>query len=182
MANLFERLHLVERVEEDVHEYDVSMEESYEEEVSHVNIEGVTQDNLQENLVAEIYNANGLFDMSDSIFKVEEISKSLPATMTTDAKKASVIGILGSFNLTAEQLINDASERIDMLLGAEKRINETNMSVIDAKKQEIENAKKLIEECEKTIAEHEQVISTSVDLIQEEVKRVTELKEFLGGK
>ena len=180
MASLLERLHLVERVEQEVPDYDMS--EIYEEESPHVNIEGVTEGVLQGNLVAEIYNANGLFDMSDSIFKVEEISKSLPATMTTDAKKTSVIGILGSFNLTAEQLIDDASERIDMLLGAEERINETNMSVIDAKKQEIENAKKLIEECEKTIADHEQVISTSVDLIQEEVKRVTALKEFLGGK
>lgn len=178
-----EKMGLIERAEEETVDYDTTQyEEEVEEELPEVNVEGVTQGDLQKNLIAEIYNANGLFDMSNSVFKVEEISKSLPATMTTEAKKASVIGILGSFNLTVEGLVEDASKRIDTLRAVSVQVNDNNMEIINAKKQEIEDAKRLIEKCEKTIAEHEQVIATSTDLIEDEVKRITGLKEFLGGK
>ena len=177
-----EKMGLIERAEEETIDYDLTQYEEMEEELPEVNVEGVTQGDLRENLIAEIYNANELFDMSNSIFKVEEISKSLPATMTTEAKKASVIGILSSFNLTVEGLVEDASKRIDTLRAVSVQVNDNNMEIINAKKQEIEDAKKLIEKCEKTIAEHEQVIATSTDLIEDEVKRIAGLKEFLGGK
>lgn len=182
MASFLERMGLVEKTEEETFDYEPTEYEAEADESADVNLEGVSKENLQTNLISEIYNANGLSDMSNSIFKAEEISKSLPATMTTEAKKASVVGILGSFGLTVEGLIEDASTRAFMLGGAATRITEDNTAVINAKKLEIEEAKKLIEQCEKTIAEHEQVIATSMDLIEDEVKRITGLKEFLGGK
>lgn len=182
MASFLERIGLVEKAEEETFDYEPTEYETEVNECADVNLDGVSKENLQANLISEIYNANELSDMSNSIFKAEEISKSLPATMTTEAKKSSVVGILGSFGLTVEGLIEDASTRVFILGGAATRITEDNTAVINAKKLEIEEAKKLIEQCEQTIAEHEQVIATSMDLIEDEVKRITGLKEFLGGK
>ena len=180
--SLFERIGLVEKINE-IPDYDVNVnaEESYEKELPEVNVEGVTQENLQENLVAEIYNASGLSDMSNSIFKIEEINKNLPTTMPADTKKASIIGILHSFNLTTEELLEDAFRRTQNLSYALMQITNENTDIINAKKQEIEDAKRLIEQCEKTIAEHENVIAISSNVIDTEVKRVTALKNFLGG-
>lgn len=174
--SLLERMGLVERVKDELPELDY--ESTYEETLPEVNTEGVSQ----ENLIADIYAANDLSDETSSIFKAEQISGTLPSTMTTEAKKASVIGALSVFGLTAESLIADATERVNVLLSAEVQINNENTDIINEKKQEIEDAKKLIEQCEKTIAEHEKIIADSTDVIDAEVKRISDLNVFLGGE
>jgi hypothetical protein len=102
--------------------------------------------------------------------------------MTTETKKASVIGALGVFGLTAEKLMEDAQERIDVLTAAEIQINNENVNTINKMKREIEDAKKHIELCEATIADHEKVIENSTDIIDAEIKRISDLNVFLGGK
>ncbi len=178
MANIFEKMGLIEKTKPDTPsiEYD-DIDYAVEEELPEVNTDGVSQ----ENLVADIYAANGLTDTSRSIFKAEELSNNLPSTMPTETKQASVIGILSSFGLTAEELLVDAKRRTDILQAAVAQITEDNTAIIDAKKQEIEEAKKLIETCEKTIIEHDQIIAGSTELIENEVKRIAALNEFLGG-
>ena len=173
-----EKIGLVERVQEPEPEYDFDeTEELYEEELEEVNIEGVTQ----ENLIADIYSANELSDEASSIFKVEQLCSTLP-NMATDTKKVSVLGMLGVFGLTAEQLVQDATERMNVLASAKVQINNENIDIINIKKQEIEEARKLIENCEKTIAEHELTISESTYAINQEIKRISELNVFLGGQ
>lgn len=178
MANIFERMGLVEKVQPDLPsaEYD-EVDYAVEEELPEVNTDGVSQ----ENLIEDIYAANGLTDTSRSIFKAEELSNNLPATMPTETKQASVIGILGSFGLTSKELLEDAKKRTDILQAAIAQITEENTDIITAKKQEIEEAKKLIEVCEKTIIDHEKIIADSTEHVEAEVKRITALNEFLGG-
>ena len=177
--NIFERMGLVEKVEDN---YDPPYEEDQdfeaEEELPEVNTEGVSQDNL----IADIYSANDLTDMDKSIFKTEEIKATLPATMTTEAMKATVIGILGSFKLTVEGLVQDAVERTDILQAACTQITKDNTDVINERKTQIEDAKKLIESWEQDIASHEKIISTSVETINAEIKRIANLNTFLGGE
>lgn len=173
---LLERMGLVERTEEPELDYEAT--EDFEEELPEVNTDGISQDNL----IADIYEANGLADSTSSIFKVEEIRKTLPSTMTTETMKGSVIGTLGVFGLTPKGLMEDAKERMDILLSAGTQINNENVAVINARKQEIENAKKQIELCESIIADHEKVIETATDLIDAEVKRISDLNVFLGGE
>ena len=177
--NLFEKMGLVEKVDDD---YDTESYEDQnfetEEELPEVNTEGVSQDNL----IADIYSANNLTDMDKSIFKAEEIKATLPATMTTEAMKATVIGILGSFKLTVEGLVQDAVERTDILQAACAQITKDNTDVINERKTQIEDAKKLIESWEQDIASHEKTISTSVETINAEIKRIANLNTFLGGE
>ena len=176
---LLERMGLVERTTEEEPKVDYDYDESVDsEELPEVNTDGVSQ----ENLIADIYTANNLTDSSSSIFKVEEIRKTLPSTMATETMKGAVIGTLGVFGLTPEGLMQDARERMNILLSAQMQINNENMAVINARKQEIENAKKQIELCEAIIADHEKAIETSTDEIDAEVKRISDLNVFLGGE
>lgn len=182
MANLFEKFGLVERrdAEPQIPDYDLDVDyaEDDAEDLPEVDTDGLSQ----ENLISDIYEKNGCTDTSKSIFKAEEISKSLPTTMPTDAKKASVIGILSSFGLTAEALETDAEERISVLKAAGVQINADNTEIIDDNKRRIEEAKILIADCERTIAEHEKVMADSTDMIEAEIKRIDALRNFIGGE
>ena len=176
---LFEKMGLVEKVSDDFDDTETYLdEEETVAEEPEVNVEGVKQDNL----IADIYAANDLTDMDKSIFKAEEIKATLPATMTTEAMKATVIGILGSFKLTVEGLVQDAVERTDILQAACAQITKDNTDVINERKTQIEDAKKLIESWEQDIASHEKTISTSVETINAEIKRIANLNTFLGGE
>lgn len=170
---LLEKMGLVERTVEEEIEY----EEDFIEDLPEVNTDGISQNNL----IADIYTANGLADSTSSIFKVEEIKKKLPS-MAAETVKETVIGTLSVFGLTVEELMEDAKERVNTLLSAEVQINNENVDIINAKKKEIEDAKRIIEQCEAIVAEHEKIIETSADTIDAEVKRISELNVFLGGE
>lgn len=59
----------------------------------------------------KIYEISGLTDIEHSIFKVDEIKNVLPANLPTDAKKASVIGMMSVSNITLESVLEDAEKR-----------------------------------------------------------------------
>ena len=171
-----ERMGLVERVEDEI-EVKVDMAEYSEEPEEEIEVE--TDNVSEDNFVTDVYTSNGLSDLSKSIFKVEEISKNLPATMPTDTMKASVIGILASFQLTAEDVIADGQKRQEIINAALRKISEENEALISIKQAEIEEAKKLIEECEKTIAACKQLMKVTEDKVEAESIRIQRLVDFV---
>ena len=173
---LFDKLGLVERIEDDIPEVDI--EDYAEENEIDVETSNVTQDNF----VTDVYASNNLSDLSESIFKVEEISNNLPNTMTKETKQGAVIGILASFNLTPEVVKIDAENRVTFLNAALKQITNENEEIISAKQEEIEEAKRLIENCQKTIAECEHMVETSTDKVEIEIKRINGLVDFITVK
>lgn len=176
---LFEKMGLVEKISDDFDDTETYLdEEETVAEEPEVNVEGVEQDNL----IADIYSANGMTNFDTSIFKAEEIKATLPATMTTEAMQATVTGILGSFKLTVDELDEDGKHRNEILQAARNKIVEENTNEIDDLKNKIEDAKHLIENCEKEIADHEKVISSSTETINAEIMRIDNLRTFLGGK
>ena len=176
--SFLEKLGLVEAVKvEPDYDFDETDEIYEEEELEEVNLEGVSQNNL----IADVYTANNLSDEANSIYKVEQLCSTLP-NMATDTKKTSVLGMLGVFGLTAEELIQDATLRMNVLASAKVQMTNENIDIINMNKEEIEKAKQLIETCEKTIAEHEAIIFGSTNKFNQEINRVSELSVFLGGQ
>ena len=175
--SLFEKLGLIERVEEEpiMCEEDLLLE-GIKEEIN-ANIEGVSN----ENLVSDIYNANSLSDVSKSIFKVEELINSLPKEMATDTKRASVLAILTSFGLTSEIVTEDGCSRSNLLAAALDEIVTINNNRIDSCKEEVESHKKAIENLEKYIADLENENKVCSSKILEEVDRITKLVDFVTG-
>lgn len=163
-----------EKVEEPV----VSYEEydAYEEDMD-VNVENVTQDNL----IFDIYNQNGLSDLSKSIFKIEELINSLPKEMPNETKKTTVLSMLSIFGLTAEEVMCDGNERCSVIDVALSAITTENNDVIENNNACIEQKKLEIQELEKDNAERLLLIKNTDNKIENEIKRIEGLIKFIGG-
>lgn len=181
--NILEKLGIVEKKHDVIHHYSIDNklpEEETSNELPEVNVSNVSEDNL----ISDIYRENELADESRSILKIEQIMNTLPSTMTTQAKRNSVIGMLNVFGLTLEELKKDAEVRTDTLVASSLKISDVCNEIINTNKEEIEKAKLIIETCEKVIAEREKSLNDSITTIEAEVKRIKSLSEFLelGGE
>lgn len=157
---------------------DATLTTSYAEPNVDVNVENVSNDNL----VNDIYSANNLGDLSKSIFKVDELINNLPKEMPTETKKATVLGILTSFGLTVEEVVNDGLSRINYLSASMNEIINKNTSEIDSSNSLIEDHKKEIEELSKYIADLTVANKNCENTIESEVDKISNLIKFVGGE
>lgn len=144
--------------------------------VPEVELETVNRDTL----ISDIYNSNGLSDMANSIFKVEELIDSLPKEMPTITKQSSALKILSSFGLTAEGVSSDGEGRIQILTAAREKINRDGENLISDRETAIEEHKRIIAQLEKEIADEKDVMEHSNSLIAGEVDRVAKLVKFIN--
>ena len=132
-------------------------------------------------LIYDIYRDNQLSDMSQSIFKVEELINSLPKEMPTVAKFSSVKAILENFSISCDAISNDDKKRISILSAALGDISEKTQADIYEKEQSIESFKEEISRLEKEISEQKAIFQNSKQLIDEEVSRIGKLNKFISG-
>lgn len=149
------------------------VDDTYDE----VSVDGVGVDTF----VTDVYAQNDLSDTSKSIFKVEELINSLPKEMVTATKNASVLSTLGVFGLTATEVTEDGESRLSVLKAAADKVVADMEAEIDAKKAEIESHKEEIARLEKEISSHEDTIRETEAAANEEIGRINELIEFVGG-
>ena len=146
-----------------------------------VDVDASTDNVTQENLINDIYNQNGLSDLSKSIFKIEELINSLPKEMPNETKKTTVLSMLSIFGLTAEEVQCDGHERCSMIASALSNITNENNDVITSNNELIEQKKLEIQNLEKDNAERILVIKNTEDKVETELKRIETLIEFIGG-
>lgn len=173
---LFEKLGLVEEVPSN--DYDEIIEDyNYEEEVVEAELDEVNTDTL----IDDIYAQNNLADKSRSIFKVEELISSLPNEMTTETKRNSVLAILGTFNLTATDVVTDGEERVKILTSIKEQVDSESKMVVADKERQIEDLKKSIEALTVEIANEQEKVRVSNETISSEVTKIESLVKFAGG-
>lgn len=142
-----------------------------------VNTENVTQ----ENLINDIYAQNDLSDVSKSIFKIEELINTLPKEMPNETKKATVLSMLPIFGLVVDDIAADGRNRISIIDFARAEIIQENNEIITNNSEMIENRKVEIQELEKDNTMREAVIKDTEDKIDDEIKRINKLIDFIGG-
>lgn len=142
-----------------------------------VNTEGVSVDNF----IADIYRANNLDNTTRSIFKVEELINSLPKEMPSDTKRTTVLSILASFNLSPEELQQDADARMSLVLNTATKYASEYALDCETASQLIEEKKKEIELLEKEIAAKQNELNSTTELSKVEMERITKLLLFVGG-
>lgn len=127
----------------------------------------------------DIYMAADLTNMSKSIFKVDEIKKVLPSSMTEETKKQSVIGMMQVSGITVEEVVNDANLRTDALLATlEESSCETSNIIADGEariaqyQEEIKALKESIEQRKKLQEEQNKIINS-------ELEKINSIKEFI---
>lgn len=173
---LFEKLGLVEEVPSN--NYDEAVEEySYAEETVEAELAEVNTDTL----IDDIYAQNNLADKSRSIFKVEELISSLPKEMATETKRNSVLAILGSFNLTATDVVTDGEERVKILKSINEQVDSDSKMTVADKEAQIEELKKAIEVLTIEIASEQEKARISNETISAEVAKIELLVKFVGG-
>lgn len=147
------------------------------EETPNAELDNVNVDTL----IEDIYAQNNLSDKSQSIFKVEELIASLPQEMVTETKRTSVLAILGSFNLTATDVITDGEDRVKILSSIKEQINEENKILVAEKEAQIEELKKSIASLTIEISEEQEKTRVSNESITKEVETIESLIKFVGG-
>lgn len=176
MANIFQKLRLIEAVEPVQEEVTFEVEPA-EPEVE-VNIEGMDSNNT----VDSVYDLNGLTDVRESIFAAENFMKTLPAEMPKDTKRASVLGIIAAAGMSVESVINDGANRLAILDAAMlEKTNCSNETIMLAEKAISELAAQI--EKNKTIIYETKAAQAKVDeQIEAECKRIVDLMKFLEGE
>lgn len=177
--SILEKMGLVERVPREEEEYETEEVYTPGEEVNEVEAESV--DEVKDTLIEDIYAKNNLTDMSASIFKVEDVMKSLPMEMATETKRGAVLGILTSFNLTSTDVTEDGEKRMEVLKSVQAQIEADNSAEISLRIQKIEDLKSQIENLNKEVSGLEESTKTSNELITAEVKKVQSLVDFIIG-
>lgn len=173
---LFEKLGLVEEVQTNNYEGVVGTYD-YEEETVEAELESVNT----ETLIDDIYTQNDLADKSHSIFKVEELIASLPKEMVTETKRNSVLAILGSFNLTATDVVSDGEERVKILSAIKEQVDADVKMTVAEKETQIEELKKSIATLTVEIANEQEKARISNETISAEVSKIETLVKFVGG-
>lgn len=167
----------VEEVPVEDYETPISTD-AIEEELVEAELEDVNVNTL----IDDIYAQNDLLDKSRSIFKVEELIASLPKEMVTDTKRASVLAILGSFNLTATEVLEDGERRIDVLNSIKEQIDADCRNAVLDKEAQIEELKKAIASLTVEIANDQDRMKSSDEIILIEMEKIKSLVGFIGGE
>ena len=134
-----------------------------------------------QDVVADTYAANGLTDISKSIFKVEELMETLPAEMQTTVKRTTVASILSSFQLTVDEVVADGNNRIATLDSVKSTIVNDAEADIASTRDYIEDLKRQIAEKEQEIAQTQELIKSTDLAISTEVGRINGLLNFIQG-
>lgn len=138
-------------------------------------------DNNTTNFIDDVYNSNHLEDISKSIFKVEELTATLPSEMATNIKQQTVLGIMSTVGLLSESVIDDGILRIQCLENAKNSITDNLTTEIQNNENTIESLKVQIAELQKDNAMKQAQIISIKNASDTEVNRIKGLIDFVGG-
>ena len=129
--------------------------------------------------IQEAYKVNDLSPRDKSIYKVDELIKTLPKEMPEKTKYDTINGILSSFNLAPTDLHQDGLDRIQIIKStyaeAEKEINGENK----AAEENIEHLKLEIEKLQKEIDTREHKLEQINISCNKEIELLSDLCNFL---
>lgn len=132
-----------------------------------------------DSLISDIYAENGIIEKSKSIYKIQDVINSLPKEMPTDAKRTTVISLLGNFGLTVTEVTGDGEKRLAILRKIQNDINTESNELIEDYEAQIEDLKGEITHKEKLIAEEKDKKSKCNMKIDEELDIIQKLITFI---
>lgn len=143
----------------------------------------ITIDNdNKDNIVEEIYIANNLSNLDKSIFKVEDLMKTLPSEMPTASKKSTVESIMNTVGLNVDDTVEDGNERIKILNASLNKTVDSISSDIATAEEKIEQLKIEISENEKLISDSKETIKEFTEDVNAETERINGLIKFIKGE
>ncbi len=129
--------------------------------------------------VDEVYHSNLLDDKEKSIYKVNQIKAALP-DMPTDAKKASVLGMLSVSNIAIDEITADSKKRTDALIGSLNNFTNETQTIVDDATASIQQKEKEIEELRNKISERKTLQEKQQGLFEEELNSIKSTLDFIS--
>lgn len=132
--------------------------------------------------IAETYDLNGLSDTSMSVYKIQEMIAALPKEMPEKTKKATIKDMMPVIGLSYEAIVSDANNRCAVLRSA----MDTKLGQLKEEKTsneaQIESLKEQIEAIQKRNAAIDNAVSTTETNVNQEVDKIMDTVEFIGGE
>ncbi len=192
--NIFEKLGLVEPVEEEVVDFSelddfvpAPVEVDGEEEVQKIEekldvlIESYERDKLM--TVDDVYRkANLVRDIKESVFMVDILMKALPENLPSDIKRESVSNIMKAAEMKVEDLLNDAYQRIDALNNVLEQTVQVTEQVNAKNEGTIRELEKRIDELRRDIQSRLKFQESQNSALEYEIQKVINIVEFIKGK
>ena len=179
---LFQKLGLVESVNSTEYNEELIKSLNLEmEEISGLSVEVPEDLDLSDVLTIEhIYSKFDLMDNTKSIFKVDEFSAVLPKELSTDARRASVLGILTASGLDVETLVNDANDRNSALVNTKDVFTTETVNMIKDCSERIAELEKEIDELKDVINGRKKAQETQDEIINAEIEKIEKIVKFIN--
>ncbi len=191
--NIFEKLGLVEPVEEEVVDFSelddfvpapVEFEEEQVQKIEEkldVLIESYERDKLM--TVEDVYRkANLNRDIKETVFMVDVLMKALPENLPSDIKRESVNNIMKAAEMKVEDLLNDAYQRIDALNNVLEQTVQVTEQVNAKNEGTIRELEKRIDELRRDIQGRLKFQESQNSALEYEIQKVINIVEFIKGK
>lgn len=191
--NIFEKLGLVEPVEEEAVDFselddfvpaeeDLVTEEAQNiEEKLDVLIESYERDKLM--TVEDVYRKASLNKhVRDTVFMVDVLMKALPENLPSDIKRESVANIMKASEMKVEDLLNDAYQRIDALNSVLEQTVQVTEQVNAKNEGTIRELEKRIDDLRKDIQNRLKFQENQNSALEYEIQKVINIVEFIKGK
>lgn len=199
IMSVFEKLNIVEKVENDTAKATVSVntednkEESAEIETKSEVATGIVPEESidlpqtekirisgAKNLsVGEIYSKSGIKEGGvNTIFMLDKFISALPEKLPADVKKESVMSILEASDTNLNVLISDGEKRLSILQQYSQDYTKSANKAVDQYKTEIDKLNKLIKDYEEQIYLRESMLSEQNSSIRKESEKITDVIDF----
>jgi len=187
MANILQRLGLVEPVvnpETDTQDVPIQSTEGWDPPDDSMSYQQIcTPPDYQKSVLDRAY--MGIDEDAEgdtpTIFKVEEIIKSLPSTLPKEELQRSIISILKSFRIDPQMIREDGNRRLSALSTMEQSESSNIRLTIDTHHAEIEDCKEKISELESKIQTYNVMLEDLHRITNVETERIQDLLGVLGG-
>jgi hypothetical protein len=129
--------------------------------------------------IDNIYEAGCITDRERSIYKVEEIRKILPDSLTKEAKKASVVGMLSVSKITVEEVCLDADKRTELLLNTLEQFTQETVAIRQQAQVEIDELEAQVEAKKAEVTARNLEQEKQGEIITTELEAIRTINEFI---
>ncbi len=128
-----------------------------------------------------VYDANNLNDLSQSIYKVEDLVATLPIEMSDTTKRQTVLSIMSTVGLSPQHVIDDGFNRLQIIQSAADKVVSLSEEEIESDQITIESLKSQIEDLQKTISTKSEHIRSIKSDAEAESTKIESLVKFIQG-
>lgn len=179
--NFLEKLGLIEASENDVEDDSIPTDKDLDipEAIPDVPVQVSSEDVLT---VESIYSSNDVNDLSQTVYKIKEMIDTLPKEMPDKTKQTTVCSMMNVIGLDMNSIFEDAKNRIKILHSAFEEKNRNLSKDLSDNEASINTLKQEIEDRQKRSQEIENAIKANEETMNEEMKKISDITEFIGGE